>query len=153
MSFFTTGEAAREIHRLSHLCENNNNIEPELYEKYDVKRGLREKNGKGVLTGLTEISTVNGSKQVDGKLTPIPGELRYRGIKIDDLETWIAEKIEFLINNSEKRYEMGLNAKQSVKKYSKEIIAHKSESKHLHIVTMASVLSHIIAKNSSDSSS
>lgn len=85
MSFFTTGEAAREIHRLSHLCENNNNIEPELYEKYDVKRGLREKNGKGVLTGLTEISTVNGSKQVDGKLTPIPGELRYRGIKIDDL--------------------------------------------------------------------
>ena len=43
MSFFTTGEAAREIHRLSHLCENNNNIEPELYEKYDVKRGLREK--------------------------------------------------------------------------------------------------------------
>ena len=60
MTELTASAAAREIHKLSKLCEVNNYIKPELYEEYHVKRGLREQNGKGVLTGLTEISTVNG---------------------------------------------------------------------------------------------
>jgi citrate synthase len=56
-----------------------------LYEQYGVKRGLRESNGRGVLTGLTEISDVNGHKDVDGVSVPIEGELYYQGYKISDL--------------------------------------------------------------------
>lgn len=48
-----------EIYRLSKKCLQNNIIDPEFYNKYDVKRGLRDVNGKGVLTGLTEISEVS----------------------------------------------------------------------------------------------
>ena len=87
MTQYTANTAAREVHKLAKLCEENNQIEPELYDKYQVKRGLREPNGKGVLTGLTEISTVNGSKDIDGVITPIEGELRYRGVDIKDLVT------------------------------------------------------------------
>ena len=85
MSYLSSGEAAREIHRLSRLCQENNKIDPSLYDVYQVKKGLREANGKGVLTGLTEISTIHGSREIDGKLTPIEGELYYRGIDINKL--------------------------------------------------------------------
>jgi citrate synthase len=85
MSYFSSAESAREIHKLSQLCTNNNHIDPELYDVYQVKRGLREPNGKGVLTGLTELSTVYGSKEIDGVLTPVDGELYYRGINIFDI--------------------------------------------------------------------
>ena len=85
MSYLSAGDAAREIHKLSQLCSENNFISPELYDYYHVKRGLREANGKGVLTGLTEISTVNGTKEVDGNIVPIEGELLYRGISVNDL--------------------------------------------------------------------
>ena len=85
MSEMTATTAAREIHKLAKLCEEHNHIEADLYDKYQVKRGLREQNGKGVLTGLTEISTVNGSKEIDGVITPIEGQLSYRGIDINDL--------------------------------------------------------------------
>lgn len=60
-------------------------IDPSLYSQYGVKRGLREANGTGVLTGLTEISDVNGHKDVDGKPVPIEGELYYQGYRISDL--------------------------------------------------------------------
>lgn len=60
-------------------------IDPSLYSTYGVKRGLREANGKGVLTGLTEISDVNGHRDVDGKSVSIEGELYFQGYKINDL--------------------------------------------------------------------
>ncbi|MCR5226107.1 MAG: citrate/2-methylcitrate synthase [Eubacterium sp.] len=85
MSEFTANTASREIQRLSKMCVDNNHIEQSLYDKYQVKRGLREPSGKGVLTGLTEISTVIGSKEIDGVLTPTEGELRYRGIDVNEL--------------------------------------------------------------------
>lgn len=85
MTEYTAATASKEIHKLAELCKDNNHIEPELYDIYQVKKGLREPSGKGVLTGLTEISTVNGSKVIDGVLTPIEGQLRYRGIDINDL--------------------------------------------------------------------
>ncbi len=62
-----------------------NAIDPELYGKYDVKRGLRDLKGNGVLAGLTEISEVCGSKIVDGEKVPCMGELYYRGHNIHDL--------------------------------------------------------------------
>ena len=85
MSYASAGEISRQIHKLANICIENNHIDPNLYDVYHVKKGLREPNGKGVLTGLTEISTVNGTKEVDGKMIPIEGEVYYRGININDL--------------------------------------------------------------------
>ncbi|MCR5061319.1 MAG: citrate/2-methylcitrate synthase [Saccharofermentans sp.] len=73
-----------EILKLSDFCKNER-IDPELYGKYDVKRGLRDINGKGVLTGLTEVSEIVASKTVDGKSVPCEGELYYRGINVKDI--------------------------------------------------------------------
>ena len=57
----------------------------ELYAKYDVKRGLRDINGKGVVAGLTNISEIKASEIVDGKSVPAAGELYYRGYPIEEL--------------------------------------------------------------------
>ena len=74
-----------EIEELALKCENNNAIEKELYTKYEVKRGLRDLNGKGVLAGLTNISDVCASKVVNGETVPCEGNLYYRGYNIKDL--------------------------------------------------------------------
>ena len=72
--------------------EENNQIANELYSKYEVKRGLRDNQGKGVVAGLTTISTVYPEKMVNGKVVAGCGELRYRGISIDDLvEGFVSE--------------------------------------------------------------
>ena len=74
--------------RLEQMTEdafNANKMDLGLYQKYDVKRGLRESNGRGVLTGLTEISDVNGRREVDGKPVPIEGELYFQGYKVSEL--------------------------------------------------------------------
>ena len=60
-------------------------FDKDLYAKYDVKRGLRDINGKGVVAGLTMISDVSASKIVDGKSVPADGELYYRGYPIEKL--------------------------------------------------------------------
>ena len=72
--------------------EENNQIANELYSKYEVKRGLRDDQGKGVVAGLTTISTVYPEKMVDGQVVAGCGELRYRGISIDNLvEGFVSE--------------------------------------------------------------
>ena len=73
------------LKRLSVLAERNDPINPSLYEKYDVKRGLRHANGTGVLVGLTRIGDVVGYDIVDGKKVPIPGKLIYRGYNVESL--------------------------------------------------------------------
>ncbi len=78
-------ELTPEILRLSGFAAENGKIDPSLYQQYDVKRGLRDINGKGVLAGLTAISEVVSSKQVNGVSVPCDGELYYRGIRIEDL--------------------------------------------------------------------
>ena len=70
-----------EIAKLAELCSEQT-INPELYKKHDVKRGLRDLNGKGVLTGLTEISEIISSKVINGVPTPCEGELYYRGYDV-----------------------------------------------------------------------
>lgn len=70
---------------LSQLCRDNSSIEAELYKKYNVNRGLRDLNGNGVLTGLTEISEIEASKLIDGEKVPCDGQLFYRGLNIKDL--------------------------------------------------------------------
>ena len=75
-------EITPEILELTELCKSHSTIDTSLYAKYDVKRGLRDINGKGVLTGLTEISDIISSKVVDGKTVPCEGKLYYRGIDV-----------------------------------------------------------------------
>jgi citrate synthase len=70
---------------LSSIINQNNAIEPELYEKYDVKRGLRHKNGTGVLVGLTKIGSVHGYKIEDDKKIPEEGRLYYRDYELKKL--------------------------------------------------------------------
>lgn len=67
------------------LCLSNNYIAEDLYTKYGVKRGLRDEDGNGVLTGLTSISSINAFEDADGKHIPCEGELRYRGYDINDI--------------------------------------------------------------------
>ena len=78
-------EITPEIQKLASCCVQNGTIDPTLYTKYDVKRGLRDLNGNGVLTGLTGISEIRSSKVVDGKSVPAEGQLFYRGYNIEDL--------------------------------------------------------------------
>ena len=78
-------EITPEILKLSDMCEKNSTIDPTLYEKYDVKRGLRDLSGKGVRAGLTEISEIVSSKIIDGKEHPCEGKLYYRGIDVEEI--------------------------------------------------------------------
>jgi len=74
-----------EIEKLSRLCQENTSIDQSLYDKYAVNRGLRDINGNGVLTGLTEVSEINSFRMINGKKEPIDGELFYRGYSINDI--------------------------------------------------------------------
>lgn len=70
------------------LCEEfieNNKIAPELYEKYQVKRGLRNSDGSGVMAGITNICNVHGYIVNEGEREPVQGELIYRGYSINDI--------------------------------------------------------------------
>ena len=67
------------------ICRKNDNISPRLYEEYGVNRGLRDENGNGVLTGLTNISKIVSSRVIDGKKMPCDGELWYRGYRVEKL--------------------------------------------------------------------
>lgn len=67
------------------ICLKNDNITENMYEKYSVNRGLRDINGKGILTGLTNISKITSMKNVDGVNVPVEGELWYRGYKVNSL--------------------------------------------------------------------
>ena len=62
-----------------------NKINTELFAQYQVKRGLRDIDGKGVLVGLTEIGEVRSYNVEGDKMIPIPGRLIYRGIDISDI--------------------------------------------------------------------
>lgn len=74
-----------EMESLTQVCVENSKMDPSLYGKYDVKRGLRDVNGKGVLAGLTQISSIYSTDVVDGKTVPCEGRLYYRGYDIHEL--------------------------------------------------------------------
>ena len=71
--------------KLAGLCIKNDQIDKSLYDEYGVKRGLRDQNGAGVLTGLTNISSVRAFDTIDGQKVPCDGELLYRGYDVTDL--------------------------------------------------------------------
>ena len=78
-------EITPEILHLTELCTKNGAIDPSLYAKYDVKRGLRDINGKGVLAGLTEIAEVRSYTIVDSEMIPCEGKLFYRGVDVEQI--------------------------------------------------------------------
>ena len=78
-------EITPDILAYAKLCESSSMIDPELYTKYDVKRGLRDISGRGVLAGLTDISEICSFDVVDNKQVPCEGRLYYRGINIEDV--------------------------------------------------------------------
>lgn len=82
-----------ELKRLSEQCVDAFAIQPDLYTKYDVKRGLRDISGKGVLTGLTEISEIRSYTIVDSDMIPCEGKLYYHGVDVEDIVNgFITEK-------------------------------------------------------------
>lgn len=74
------------------LCVKNDHIDKNLYQEYGVKRGLRDEQGQGVLTGLTNISQITAFKNVNGEKIPCDGELLYRGYNVRDLVNGAADK-------------------------------------------------------------
>ena len=84
-----------EIEHLAEICKENNNIDPSLFARYNVKRGLRDSNGRGVLTGLTEIAEVKSYTIDDDEVVPCPGKLYYRGYNIEDLVNGFSKEHRF----------------------------------------------------------
>ena len=78
-------EITPDILRLAEKSRIAGQIDTELFTKYDVKRGLRDLNGKGVLAGLTNISDVRATKIENGVSVPTEGNLFYRGYNVRDL--------------------------------------------------------------------
>ena len=73
---------------INEMCKKlykNNEIDSSYYQKYDVKRGLRNSNGTGVLVGLTQIGDVQGYEVENGVKIPVDGKLLYRGIDVEDI--------------------------------------------------------------------
>ncbi len=88
-------EITPEIKELADLCKKNNIINPDLYAKYDVKRGLRDVSGEGVLTGLTEICDIISHTIVDNEYIPCEGKLYYRGIDVEEFINGFIEEGRF----------------------------------------------------------
>lgn len=74
-----------ELVALEKKLMESHRIDPNLYAEYDVKRGLRDSNGKGVLTGLTEVSDVCGFTMENGRMIPSEGKLYYQGIDVNEI--------------------------------------------------------------------
>ena len=85
MNFDEMGDLKHSILELEAELLKNHRIDPNLYVEYDVKRGLRDSAGKGVLTGLTEVSDVNAYDLINGRKIPAEGSLYYQGYNIYDL--------------------------------------------------------------------
>jgi citrate synthase len=79
------GVLKKDMLQLENTLMNKHKIDPNLYLEYDVKRGLRDSAGKGVLTGLTEISDVCAYNLVNGRMIPADGTLYYQGVNVTDL--------------------------------------------------------------------
>ena len=98
----------KKLEVISQIIKNNT-IDQTLYDEYDVKRGLRNKDGSGVLAGLTQISSVIGARSIDYQRLPVEGELAYRGYNLFDIaemfklkDKFVFEKVAYLLLVGEK---------------------------------------------------
>lgn len=84
------------VYKLAEQMEKYAHIESELFSKFNVKRGLRNDDGTGVIVGITQIGNVVGYERVEGGgLTPIPGKLFYRGLDVEDIVHGIMKEKRF----------------------------------------------------------
>jgi citrate synthase len=81
----TYGDFGKETEELMRICERNNQIPVELFDEFGVKRGLRDKDGNGVLAGITNISKIVAFSEENGAQIPCDGQLWYRGYNVFDL--------------------------------------------------------------------
>ncbi len=88
-------EFIRNVEEWSDICLSDERIDSESYETFDVKRGLRDKNGNGVVAGLTKVSKILSSKVVNGEKVPCEGQLFYRGYNIYDLVNGVVKEERF----------------------------------------------------------
>lgn len=124
-------EITPEIREMAEETQEADQIDSSLYVKYNVKRGLRDLNGKGVLAGLTNVSEVRAKKIVDGEEVPDDGHLYYRGYEIHDLirgyqkeNRFGYEEIAYLLLFGQ------LPTKQELKEFSNELIFYRSLPKN-----------------------
>lgn len=85
-------EVEEKFKKLVEYSRRSGQIDVGLYAEYDVKRGLRDSSGKGVLTGLTEISDVVSFGYIEGEKIPIDGELYYQGVNVQELVRGVAKR-------------------------------------------------------------
>ena len=116
-----------EINTYTDLIKDCSKIEPELFVKYDVKRGLRDLNGVGVITGITNISHVKAKEIIDGVSVPCAGRIFYRGYDVEDIinscmknSTFGFEEISYLLLFGK------LPTKEELKGYEKTISNYRS---------------------------
>ena len=95
MSISDYSKVTPPIVEFANLCKHNNRIDQKDYDRFEVKRGLRDVNGEGVRAGLTEISEIRAFKAVNGEKIPIEGELYYRGYSIKDVVRGFLERGDF----------------------------------------------------------
>ena len=124
-------EITPEIRDLDGKVQQSDQIDSDLYVKYDVKRGLRDLNGKGVLAGLTNISEVRAKKIVDGVEMPDEGHLIYRGYQINDLIRGFSEGGRFGYEEIAYLLLFGsLPTEEELKKFSDQLIFYRSLPKN-----------------------
>lgn len=124
-------EITPEIRDLAGKVQQSDQIDSDLYVKYDVKRGLRDLNGKGVLAGLTNISEVRAKKIVDGVEVPDEGHLIYRGYQINDLIRGFSEAGRFGYEEIAYLLLFGsLPTEEELKKFSDQLIFYRSLPKN-----------------------
>lgn len=117
----------QEINRLAEICHKTPKFSEETYKKNQVKRGLRDENGAGVITGLTDISDVIAKKMINGVLTPCDGELYYRGVDVrtmidnydEDMRSGFEEATYLLFFNKLPNREELVNFKKLLASYRK----------------------------------
>lgn len=90
--FYVNREFVKKIARLRRELANHPLLDPNLYLEYDVKRGLRDAAGKGVLTGLTEVSDVVAYRLEKGNQIPDDGHLYYQGVEVNDLIAGLGDR-------------------------------------------------------------
>ncbi len=121
-------EITQYIREMADLSNRNHHILPEMYREHNVNRGLRDMNGNGVVTGLTEVSTIISKESApDGTLTPCRGRLYYRGINVKDLvagfqkdDRFGFEETVYLLLFSE------LPNRQGLEKFTEELAEYRS---------------------------
>ena len=121
-------EITPEIKKYAKLCNADCKINPKLYIEHKVNRGLRDLNGNGVLTGLTEISEiVSKKKNADGTEEPCEGKLYYRGYDIEDLVSGFVREGRFGFEEVTYLLLFGvLPNKDELKKFNDTLVSYRS---------------------------